>query len=62
MNTRATRPNRRMPVPLVQMLFPRRSAGTDLGPVLGRLRRAPGKELVDQCVHLADLGVSEMAP
>src|SRR5215467_5010257 len=61
MNTRGTLPDRRAPVLLVQMLFPRGTAGTDLGAILRRLGRAPSEELIDEGVYFADLGVSEMA-
>src|SRR5215471_21828780 len=46
---------------LVEVLFPCGADGANLGAILGRLGRAPGEELIDERVNLADLGVAEMA-
>src|SRR5260370_20320772 len=46
---------------LVQVLFSGNTAGTNLSPVLRRLGAAASEQLIDECGHLADLGVAEMA-
>src|SRR5215472_5467580 len=61
MNTSETHPDGWIPVPLMQMLFPRRADRADLGAVLGSLGCPPREELIDERMHFADLGVSEMA-
>src|SRR5215467_15001116 len=49
-----------LPGKLVEVLFARRPSGADLGAVLRSLGSPPGEELVDERVHLADLGVAEV--
>src|SRR5258708_36469837 len=46
---------------LVQGLFSGNTAGTNLSPGLRRLGAAASEKLIDECGHLADLGVAEIA-
>jgi hypothetical protein len=54
-------PNEKAAGKLVEVLLPCGADGADLSTILGRLGRAPGEELIDERVHLANLGVAEMA-